>query len=168
MGILDEEDVEWLASHGRRFRVEKGEILIREGEPVDALFLLLDGSLEVISGSKRVATLLAGEIVGEISFVDFRPPSATVRSAQFSRVLAIPRDLLRSKLDADACFASRFFRALATFLADRLRETTARLGHGEAAQREDAGEMALDTIDSVSLAAVRFDKMLKRLQAPAG
>lgn len=36
MGILDDEDVEWMASHGQRLGVRKDEILIREGEPVDA------------------------------------------------------------------------------------------------------------------------------------
>ena len=78
MGILNDEDVEWLASRGRRLGVQKGEVLIREGQPVDALFILLDGSLDVSAGDQQVATLLSGEIVGEISFADSslppRPP----------------------------------------------------------------------------------------------
>ena len=166
MGILDDEDVEWIASHGRRLGVAKDEILIREGEPVDALFILLDGSLDVSTGGNKVATLLSGEIVGEISFVDSRPPAATVTAAQYSRVLSIPRDMLRARLETDAWFASRFFRALATFLADRLRTTTARLGYGGANQdtQRDEDEINFDMMDSVSLAAVRFDKLLKRLQ----
>ena len=166
MGILDDEDVEWLASHGRNLGVKKDEVLIREGEPVDALFILLDGSLNVVAGGAQVATLLSGEIVGEISFVDSRAPSATVTAAQHSRVLAIPRDMLRAKIETDAWFASRFFRALATFLADRLRITTALLAarNGGRKDREDGGEIDLDTMDSVSLAAVRFDKLLRRLQ----
>ena len=76
MGILNDEDVEWLASRGRRLGVQKSEVLIREGQPVDALFILLDGSLDVSAGGHQVATLLSGEIVGEISFVDSNPPSA--------------------------------------------------------------------------------------------
>ena len=168
MGILDDEDVEWIASRGRRLGVAKDEILIREGEPVDALFILLDGSLDVSTHGKSVTTLFAGEIVGEISFVDARPPSATVRAAQFSHVLAIPRALLQSRLATDAWFASRFFRAIATFLADRLRTTTTRLGYGPAGdERQDGDEIDLEMMDSVSLAAVRFDNMLKRLQGGA-
>jgi CRP/FNR family transcriptional regulator, cyclic AMP receptor protein len=170
MGILNDEDVEWLASRGKRLGVQKGEVLIREGQPVDALFILLDGSLEVSAGKQQVATLLSGEIVGEISFVDSNPPSATVTAAQFSHVLAIPRDVLRARLETDAWFASRFFRALAMFLADRLRATTARLGSGTADPNvnRDQDEIDLDMMDSVSLAAVRFDKMLKRLQGGEG
>ena len=167
MGILDDQDVEWIASHGHRLGVKQDEVLIREGEPVDAIFILLDGSLNVRAGNRQVATLLSGEIVGEISFVDSRPPGATVTAGQFSRVLAIPRDLLRAKMDIDPWFASRFFRALATFLADRLRSTTARLGYGEpsANETQDGDELAPDVMDSVSLASIRFDRLLKRLQA---
>ena len=85
-------------------------------------------------------------------------------------MLAIPRDVLRARLETDAWFASRFFRALAMFLADRLRATTARLGSGSANQNvnQDHDEIDLDMMDSVSLAAVRFDKMLKRLQGGEG
>ncbi|MDE3195133.1 MAG: cyclic nucleotide-binding domain-containing protein [Acidobacteriota bacterium] len=167
MGILDDQDVEWIATHGRKLSVKPGEVLIREGEPADALFIVLDGSLNVLSGSKQVATLLSGEIVGEISFVDSRPPAATVVAGQSTRVLAIPRDLLTAKMATDPWFASRFFRALAIFLADRLRSTTARLGYGEtsADELQDRDELPLDAMDSVSLASVRFDRLLKRLQA---
>jgi CRP-like cAMP-binding protein len=169
MGILDDEDVEWIASHGRRLGVSKNEVLIREGEAVDALFILLDGSLSVSTGGTEVATLLSGEIVGEISFVDSRPPAATVTAAQASHVLAVSRSLLHAKIATDPWFASRFFRALATFLADRLRTTTARLGYGSATQDNpnDGDEIDLDMMDSVSLAAVRFDKLLKRMQGTA-
>jgi len=166
MGILHDTDVDWLASQGRSLSIPKGHILIREGEPVDALFILLDGSLEVTTGSRQIATLLSGEIVGEISFVDSRPPLATVAAAQACRVLAVSRDRLRAKIASDPWFASRFFQALATFLADRLRMTTARLGYGSANQDQNHNpgeEIDLEMMDSASLAAVRFDKLLKRL-----
>jgi CRP-like cAMP-binding protein len=166
MGILGDEDIEWLASQGRRLSVHEGEILIREGEPVDALFILLDGILQVSTRSTRVTSLFSGEVVGEISFVDSRPPSATVTATKDSYVLAIPQGILRAKITTDPWFASRFFRAVATFLADRLRTTTGRLGYGSAAQEEhsSADEIDLEMMDSLSLAAVRFDKLLKRLQ----
>lgn len=168
MGILGDEDVEWIASHGRRMGVQRDEVLIREGEPVDALFILLDGSLNVSTGGSQITTLLSGEIVGEISFVDSRPPSATVTAAQYSHVLGIPQGLLRAKMATDPWFSSRFFQAVATFLADRLRMTTGRLGYGSASQDENAvDEIDLEMMDSVSLAAVRFDKLLKRLQGAA-
>jgi CRP/FNR family cyclic AMP-dependent transcriptional regulator len=59
-----------------------------------------------------------------------------------------------------------FFRAMAVFLADRLRITTARLASKSdgKSRPHDEDEIDLDMMDSVSMAAVRFDKVLKRLQ----
>lgn len=163
MGILDEEDLDWIARQGSHIQVAKDEVLIREGEPVDAVFILLDGSLDVTAGGQKVARLLSGDIAGEISFVDSLPPSATVTAAQRSRVVAIPRQILRARLLTDAWFASRFFRAVAVFLADRLRNTTARLvgGEGEPAAGLDPDEIGSELMESASVAAVRFDRFLK-------
>ena len=44
-------------------------------------------------------------------------------------VLAIPRTSLSERL-MDPCFAARFYRSLAVFLAHRMRNTVARLGYG--------------------------------------
>ena len=75
MGTLEDSDVEWLAANGAALRLTQGEELVHEGRPIDSLFVVLDGQLAVQAGGTRVATLLTGEVVGEISFVDSRPPS---------------------------------------------------------------------------------------------
>ena len=168
MGYLDDIDVEWLVTQGVHRRVGKSAILIREGEPVDSLYILLDGRLTVTAGRVEVASLMAGEIVGEISFVDARPPLATVTAAEDSRVLAVRKADLRAKLQSDPWFASRFYRSVATFLADRLRMTTTRLGYGSATQDvtpDVADEMDLDMIEAVSMATARFDRLQKRLRS---
>ena len=166
-GELDDSDIEWLAENGSREHIPAGTSLIREGQPVDSLAVVLDGRLVVTAGDgTEVASLFAGEIVGEISFVDSRPPSASVTAGQDSQILLVPRDILRAHLSKDTAFAARFYRALAVFLADRLRVTTARFGYGSSAETEDAAdELAEDQIESVDMAALRFDKMLKRLLA---
>jgi CRP/FNR family cyclic AMP-dependent transcriptional regulator len=132
MGIPDDADVEWMAANGRRLGVEKNKILIREGQPVDALFVVLDGTVEVTAGKRTINRLLSGEILGEISFVDSQPPSATVTAAEFSQVLAIPCGLLHARISTDPWFASRFFRALADFPADRLRQANDLISNGGA------------------------------------
>jgi CRP-like cAMP-binding protein len=169
MGILDDTDIEWLIRHGAAQFVPARTTLIHEGQPVESLFVLLDGKLSVtVHGiQKEVASLLSGEIVGEMSFVDSRPPSASVTAAQDSQVLAVPRAALQLKLDEDASFAARFYRAVAVFLADRLRTTVSRFGYGSAKQDADphaADELNDDMMDSMSLAAVRFDELLRRLR----
>jgi CRP-like cAMP-binding protein len=112
----------------------------------------------------EVAKLLSGEIVGEMSFVDSRPPSASVYATQDSHLLALRRDLLSEKLLKDTGFAARFYRAIAIFLADRLHVTTGRFGYGGPEQDRDVDEIEDSAMDDVSLAAVRFDGLLKQLR----
>jgi CRP-like cAMP-binding protein len=165
MGVLQDRDLEWLMQHGTTRSLQPGTVLIREQQAVDSLYFLLDGELLVSVAGEAIATLLAGEIVGEISFVDSRPPSATVTAGKTSCVLEISRTDVKAKIAADEGFASRFYRSIAVFLADRLRVTTGRFGYGSAAQdAEQFDEMDPDVLDAVSLAAARFDQMLKRLR----
>ena len=86
MGVLDDMDIEWLATHGSGLLAPRGKTLVREGQALDSVFVLLDGELSVTTGSKQIATLYAGEVVGEISFVDSRPPLATVTASVDSRL----------------------------------------------------------------------------------
>ena len=168
MGILDDSDINWMAEKGQVKTIEGGSMLIQEGKPVESIFLLLEGKLSVTAGKREVASLFSGEIVGEISFVDSRPPSATVTTTVRSHLLAIPRTALQDKLDRDFKFAAHFYRAIAVFLAERLRTTTSRLGYGDARQdqrnEDDADELTDDLMDSTSLAVVRFDDLLKKLR----
>jgi CRP/FNR family transcriptional regulator, cyclic AMP receptor protein len=167
MGILNDTDVEWLAKTGKTRFMTPGTVLIREGNPVEDVFIILDGKLSVLvktMGDREVAGLLAGEIVGEISFVDLRPPSASVVATEDSHVLAVPRAVLSAKLHADDAFAARFYRAVATLLADRLRKTTSYLGYGKSTEAMDPDELDESLIENASLGATRFDRLLKQLR----
>ena len=171
LGQLNDLDVEWLIEAGQRRRVAKGAVLIRQGQPVQDLYLVLAGRLSVIDeklGGRELARLGTGEIVGEMSFVDAQPPSATVQVVEDSVVLALSRTRLQQRLDQDAAFAARFYRALALFLSDRLRSTVSRLGYGAPATTIDddkmqEDELDLNVLDNVHLAGARFDHILKRL-----
>src|SRR5438132_6831840 len=134
LGILNDADLEWLLAIGRQEDIATGTVLIQEGTPIEALFLVLDSAFSVSAaklGRQEIARLRCGEVVGEISFVDARLPSATVQAVVPSRVFVISRQHLVTKLAHDPHFAARFYHALAVFLADRLRRTTSQLGYGK-------------------------------------
>jgi len=172
LGILNDSDIEWMIAAGVKQEVAPSEVLISEGKPISALFVVLDGKFSVVVGSlgnREVARLQAGEVVGEMSFVDSRPPSATVRALERSVVLAIPRNVLTAKLAQDPLFASRFYRALAVFLSDRLRGTVAVLGYGSGTLIDDnalySDEIEGAILDHLSLGGARFDWLQRRLRA---
>jgi len=168
-GQLKDDDVEWMTATGSKRPVARGCVLIQQGVPVDALFILLEGRLSVLLGSqeREIARLNAGEVVGEMSFVDARPPSATVRGLEDSTVFAIPKAVLKDKLDRDLGFAARFYRALAIYLSTTVRERHRMLGYGSnvpaEALEDDPDELDPAVLDTVSLAGDRFDRMVKQL-----
>ena len=170
LGQLSDSDMEWIIGVGSRHSVRAGDIVICEGRDIDMVYLVLDGKLSVLErGDLEIARLGCGEIVGEMSFVDGRPPSATVRALTDSVLFAIPRRALASKLEADQGFAARFYRALAVFLSQRLRDTVQHLGYGSGVALEEdvdySDELNPAVLDTVHLAGARFDRMLKRLMS---
>lgn len=169
-GELTDFDLDWLIQHGTTQRLRTGTVLIEEGRPIAGLYIVLEGLFEVIAGqtSKRtIGEMGAGEILGEISFLDSRPPTTTVKALTDCVIFAMPREFLSTKLNDDAAFAARFYRALGMFLAHRLRVLTVKF----AAESDEASnlnprppeEMQNEVLAGVYLGGKRFERMLKRL-----
>ena len=163
--VLIDSDVEWLAQAGQRVHVDPGTVLIPIASHVDYLYFVLEGRLVIKTKSgDPLALLESGEIIGEMSLVDPAPTAVSVEVVADSTLLRIADAVLRDKLASDPAFASRFYRALCVFMADRLRHTTTRMGYGNAAEDSHAkDELNDDLLDNVHLAGARFDRMLKRL-----
>lgn len=169
LGILDDSDVEWMLRSGVKRSVAATDTLVIERQPVESIFVVLSGSFGVTIGKQtRVARLLAGDIIGEMSFIDSRPPSATVEADEESLVLDIPKDEVRERLRDDVGFAARFYRAIAVFLSGRLRETDSHLGYGKvqlAEDKEDIDQIPEDVMDNLAIAGHRFGILEERARA---
>ena len=164
-GLLTDADIEWIAKNGTRRRLNDGELLIEEGGSSDSLILLLEGELQVTAkGYGAIARMGIGEIVGEISLVDSAPPSATITAHGNGLALFLDKQQLLQKLERDEGFGSRFYHALAVFLADRLRATrrptTEKLSDSPALSRD---ELDIGIMDNVTAAGERFNRMLRML-----
>ncbi|MDX2096865.1 MAG: cyclic nucleotide-binding domain-containing protein [Leptolyngbyaceae cyanobacterium bins.59] len=171
LGELTDEDVDWMIYVGRREQIDADTVLIQEGEPIDALYIIVKGVLSVsveALGEQEIARLGTGEVVGEMSFIDARLPSATVTALYPTLVLSIPWQQLSRKLSNDLGFASRFYRALAFSLSDRLRVTVAHLGYGKEAHPNEMPteleEMNPNVLENLDLAMARFDSLVRRLR----
>jgi hypothetical protein len=87
LGILNDSDIDWLIAAGHRREIAAGVNLIEEGVPTDSVFLVIDGQFSVRTAAletREIARLMSGEMLGEMSFVDSAPPSATVRALERS------------------------------------------------------------------------------------
>ncbi len=167
LGQLSDRDVQWMISVGKKERLKSGTTLIEQGKQSNKLYIVLEGEFVVMMGGKAVTQLGVGEIIGEMSFVDSRPPSATVNVSEEAVLFSVLRSELTDKLSEDIGMAARFYRAIAVFLADRLRTSNQSLG-GEEGQvldedNEQEDELDLDVLDNVHLAGARFEEILKRM-----
>ena len=165
MGQLNDDDIEWMAQAGRRRTLAPGSTIITQGVHVSDLFIVLDGTVEVdVRGAGVVARLASGEIIGEMSFVDKALPSATVRAPAAATVLALDKRMMEERLAKDTGFSARFYKALAIYLADRLRGASGQSSddglNADAMQEDELDEAVLD---QVSMAGTRFKHMLKTL-----
>jgi CRP/FNR family cyclic AMP-dependent transcriptional regulator len=172
LGILNDSDVDRIIAAGTRHVVPSGTVLIHEGKPIESVYIVLDGSFAVTTASmagKQIARLMSGEILGEMSFVDSRPPSASVTALENSWVLNIPRDRLAGQIEQDVHFACRFYKAIAVFLSDRLRNTVGLLGYSQTRGLDDdrsySDEIDPETLNNLELAGARFDWLQKKLRA---
>lgn len=157
---LTDEDIDWLKTTGRRREVPLGDVLIEQGKPIEAVFIVLAGRLSVY-GAAGSGDIGVGEVLGEISFVDSRPPSADVVANEDSLVLAVPRRELQARLETDSGFAARFYRAIALLLSHRLRDAAI------AASGPPVGQAPSEPVASAAEAdrrAERFAATLRRLQ----
>jgi CRP-like cAMP-binding protein len=178
LGELNNSDLEWLVRKSKKERLHSGMILIHEGRKIDAIYIVLSGLLSVFisseDGDKELARISRGEIVGEISFIDDRPPLATVKAIAETEVLAISRLNLTKKLQEDMGFASRFYHGISLCLSDRMRGTVRLLGYGddtqikEAQNHPDWEETALinpSVVDNMKLAKAKFNWLVQSLSS---
>jgi len=85
----------------RREHFEPGQVVFREGDRGDWLYVIVDGEVEVLKtiperGEACLRTLGPGECFGEIALVSDRPRSATVRSLTNANLLAVDREAFQA------------------------------------------------------------------------
>ncbi len=162
-------DLDWFVQKGKREIIALDRLLIREGQTSEALYIVVSGSFSVAIESqdhKELARIFQGEILGEVSFIDTRPPLASVRSLEESVVLSIPRIQLLSKLQQDLNFSSRFYRAICLCLSDRLRGTVSRLGYGYDVDDLEShlGGFSQSMIGNLELAEAKFNWLINNVR----
>jgi signal transduction histidine kinase len=128
---LSEPDLEWLSARAEPMAVAAGTELMREGEPGDAAYVVLDGDFEIVKKSNRhdivISVRETGEVLGEMALVDQAPRSATVRAVRDARVLRISGETFQSLLSQ----SSSASMAILETISRRLRQNEAMLRQNE-------------------------------------
>ncbi|MBI5592235.1 MAG: mechanosensitive ion channel [Deltaproteobacteria bacterium] len=111
----------------------EGEIIVRQHEAGDSLYIITKGTCEVLLESqlhqfKQVAVLKKGDFFGEMSLLTGEPRSATVRAIEDTEVIVIQKDVFSEILSAN----SGISEYLGQVLAERQQQLAGQAGDGSA------------------------------------
>jgi CRP-like cAMP-binding protein len=116
--------IDRLAQGVRSIRYGKGEVLFRQNDPGDELFLISSGTLDifVVNGRKaeeKIASVGVGSFVGERSLLTGEPRSATARAAGDCSVFVIGKVAMGELLREHAALAEQIAETMAERDAQR-------------------------------------------------
>jgi CRP-like cAMP-binding protein len=111
-GVLSGAELDALAAAARQVKFDQGAAIIRERDIGDSMFAIMEGTVTVSihdGGKDRlVATLRAGDLVGEMSLLTGAPRAATVAAKSPVVAVEIGRDALAPLLTAEPALFDRF------------------------------------------------------------
>lgn len=117
-----------------------GEIIVRQGDMGDGVFVIQEGQVEILSESEgetmRIRVAAKDELVGEMAVFERAPRSATMRALGEARVLTVDRKNFLRRINEDPSLA---FRLVET-MSRRVRELSAEIVRLKVALRERGAE----------------------------
>ena len=88
---LDERGLQAVAILARELATKAGDVLTLEGEPGDAFYVIVDGTIRVEHGDRTVRSMTAGGFLGEIALVEGGARTATATCITDCRLIEIRR-----------------------------------------------------------------------------
>ena len=109
-----------------------GDVVVPEGAKDDRLRVVLSGALAVAKKSTdtdwvRLNVLTAGDLAGELAFLDSRPRYAALVALGPTKVFSLQRAKLESLLDQHPLIVYRVMRAIALFAHEVLHRSGAQM-----------------------------------------
>ena len=126
---LSNMEINFLASLSKAKQLAPKEILFREGEPGDYMYLVVEGRIMISknipgAGEEALAFLERGEILGEMALIDDAPRSADAKADKDGAiVLSVRKEVLEKLLNIEKVSSARLLSTLCFLVARRLRDS---------------------------------------------
>ena len=120
---LPDDQIAWFISQAQELHYKAGDTYVRQGTPADAMFVILEGQLELhgeMGGEAVTFSMKAGDVTGTLPFSRMKQFMVNGRAVTDSRVLKFPAALFPDLVQKMPELAKR----LVGLMADRIRETT--------------------------------------------
>ena len=129
---LDADELSIIEKRIKFFEIKQGETLFKEGDQGEYVCFVVDGRLEVtkktITGENFVLNTLArGQSVGELSIIDKRPRSATVRAKTKATLFTLEGNDFEVITQEYSVIGMKILKGLSLLLSKKLRQTSSRL-----------------------------------------
>ena len=124
---LSTEQLATVSDHVNWLNLEPNTTVFNEGDIGDAVYFILDGSIEVVIYSEKgkpvqLATLTDGHSFGEMSLIDNLPRSATIVTNSKSSVLQLKKDDFDEIMESNPKIGVILLMELADFLCRHVRD----------------------------------------------
>ncbi len=120
---LPEDQIAWFLSNSQEMNLKAGDVYSRQGDPADAMFVILEGQLQgrgELGGETFVFTLGPGDVTGVLPFSRMKQFTVNGRAETDSRALRFPASLFPELVQKMPELTKR----LVGLMSDRIRETT--------------------------------------------
>ena len=120
---LPDDQIAWFISQSQELHLKAGESYSRQGDPADAMFVLLEGQLQgrgELGGETIIFSLKPGDVIGLLPFSRMKQFTVSGRAETDSRALRFPASLFPELVQKMPELTKR----LVGLMSDRIRETT--------------------------------------------
>jgi signal transduction histidine kinase len=120
---LPDDQIAWFIGQAEELRLKAGDTYFRQGDPADAMFVVLEGQLQArgeIGGETVVIAMKPGDVTGVLPFSRMKQFTVGARAVTDARVLRFPSSLFPDLVQKMPELAQR----LVGLMSDRIRETT--------------------------------------------
>ena len=120
---LPDDQLDWFLSQSTEMRLKAGESYSRQGDPADAMFVMLEGQFEgrgELNGETVVFSLEPGDVTGVLPFSRMKQFTVGGRAVTDSRALRFPASLFPDLVQKMPELTKR----LVGLMSDRIREAT--------------------------------------------
>src|SRR5579863_5694450 len=120
---LPDDQLDWFLSQAQEMNLKAGDTYARQGDPADAMFIILEGQLQgrgEIGGETVTFELKPGDVTGVLPFSRMKQFTVSARAETESRALRFPASLFPDLVQK----MPELTRRLVGLMSDRIRETT--------------------------------------------
>jgi len=126
---LTNEEIQSIVDKGDLIELDGNEVLFEEDSEGRDIYLLVDGKITIesiipgasIQKTKEFYTMKPNDVIGEFSYVDSAPRSATARAKRPSKLLHIRADALDALFEENKALGYKFMTNIAKTLCGRIR-----------------------------------------------